>query len=120
METERYRPWCSMTPLIWSIMPIGVAAGFVWLVHRASPSILRPGNWGCFGGFLYGPALLFVGFLIAVITIPMGIYSVLSGVDAIRDPEARGKALIAVAIALGILDIVAGSGYLFWTFSKVF
>jgi hypothetical protein len=109
-----------MTPLIWSIVPIGVAAGLVWLVHGASPSTLRPGNWGCFGVFLFGPVLLFVGFLIAVITIPTGIYSVSSGIDAIRDPEARGKALVVVAIVLGILDIVAGSGYFFWTFSKVF
>ena len=120
MENEQNRYWCSMTPLIWSIAPIGVAAGLVWLVHGASPSILRPGNWGCFGAFVYAPFLLFVGFLIAVITIPTGIYSVLSGVDSIREPEAKGKTLVAVAIVLGILDIVAGSGYLFWTFSKVF
>ena len=120
MENKQNRYWCSMTPLIWSIVPIGVAASLLGLFSWASPRTLRPGNWGCFGGFLYGPVLLFVGFLFAVITIPMGIYSVLSGVDAIREPEARGKALVVVAIVLGILDIVAGSGYLFWTFSKVF
>ena len=61
--------------------------------------------------------------LVALLTVPMGIYSVLSGIAAIREPEARGKPLVAVAIVLGILEIVIGTGYLsymLWALSKVF
>ena len=52
--------------------------------------------------------------------VSMGIYSVISGIAEIREPEARGKTLVVVAIFLGILDIMAGAGFLFWIFSKVF
>jgi hypothetical protein len=54
---------------------------------------------------------------------PMGIYSVISGMAEIRVFEAKGKTLVVVAIVLGILDIAAGAGfllYLFRIFSKVF
>jgi hypothetical protein len=109
-----------MTPVICSIVPIGTAVALIGLIDLADPHILRPGNWGDFGGFLYGPVLLCVGLLIALVTIPLGTYSVLSGSAAIREPEARGKTLVVFAIILGILEIVIGTGYLFWTFSKVF
>lgn len=120
MENEQYHPWCSMTPLICSIVPIGIAGALIALIDLADPHILRPGNWGDFGGLLYGPPLPCVGLLIALVTMPLGAYSILSGVDAIRELDTRGKPLVAVAIVLGTLDIVAGTGYLFWTFSKVF
>lgn len=109
-----------MTPLICSILPIGTAVFLLSLIDLADPHILRPGNWGDFGGLLYGPALPCVGFLVALVTIPLGTYSVLSGISAIREPDARGKTLVVFAIVLGIVDIVAGAGYLFWTFSEVF
>lgn len=120
MEKEQNRQWCSMTPLVCSIVPIVIAGGLLWLVDRADPHILRPGNWGDFGGLLYGPALPCFGLLVAVLMVPFGMYSVLSGVSVIREPQARGKMLIILAITFGILDIVIGSGYLLWTFSKVF
>lgn len=120
MENEQYRPWCSMTPLICSIVPIGTAGALIGLIDLADPHILRPGSWGDFGGLLYGPALPCAGLLFALVTIPLGVYSILSGIAAIREPDARGKPLVVVAIAIGVFDIVAGAGYLFWTFSKVF
>ena len=120
MEKEQNRQWCSMTPLVCSIVPFGFAGGLLWFVDRADPHILRPGNWGCFGGLLYGWALPCFGLLIAILMVPLGIYSVLSGVSIIKEPETRGKMFIVLAIVFGILDIVIGSGYLLWTFSKVF
>jgi len=120
MENEHNRHWCSMTPLICSIVPIGVL-GFIGLVYWAYPRMFRL-EGGCFLGTLDLIPCCFAP-LIAIVMVPMGIYSILLGVDALRDPEARGKTLVAVAIFLGILDILAGSGflfYLFMTFSKVF
>lgn len=78
-EHKQNRHWCSITPFVCSIVPIGIAGSLIWLIDRASPRILRPGNWGDFGGFLYGPALPCVGILIALVTIPSGMYSVLLG-----------------------------------------
>lgn len=120
MENEQNRHWCSMTPFICSIVPI-VVVGFIGLVYWASPRIFRL-EGGCFLGTWNLIPCCFLP-LIALVMVPMGIYSVLSGIDAIREPESRGKTLVVVAIVLGILDIVAGSGflfYLFMTFSKVF
>ncbi len=121
MENEKYH--YSMTLFICSIVPIGAAA-FVGLFVFAFPP--EP---NCFG--LPNSSVDTVKFLIpcctvpliALMMMPMGIYSVVSGIAAIREPEVRGKTLVVVAIVLGILDIVAGSGflfYLFWIFSKVF
>ena len=120
MEKEHNRQWCSMTPLVCSIVPIGIAGGLLWFVDRADPHILRPGNWGDFGGLLYGPALPCFGLLIAILMVPLGIYSILSGIAVVKESEVKGKTIVMFAIALGIFDIVAGTGYLFWTFSKVF
>ena len=121
MENKQYR--CSMTPFICSIVPIG-AAGFIGLVALAFPNIFRQG-----GDFPSGTDVLKAIFpccivpLIALVTVPVGIYSVVSGITEIRVPDARGKTFAVVAIILGILDIAAGSGflfYLFWVFSKIF
>ena len=119
METKRYR--CSKTPFICSIVPIG-AAGLLGLFVFAFPA-----DSNCLG--LPNSSDDVVKFLIpcctvpliALATVPMGVYSVISGIAEIRIPEARGKTLVVVAVFLGILDIVAGAGwlfYLFWMFSK--
>ncbi len=118
MENEQNR--CSMTPFICSIVPIGFV-GFIGLVAFALPGIFRL-EGGCFIGTLNLIPCCIVP-LIALVMVPMGIYSVISGMAEIRVPDVRGKTLVVVAIVLGILDIVAGSGflfYLFWIFSKVF
>jgi hypothetical protein len=44
----------------------------------------------------------------------MGIYSIIKGFAEIREPEASGKTLVVVAIFLGILDIAAGAGFLYY------
>lgn len=116
MENRQYR--CSMIPFICSIIPIG-AAGLIGLFVFAFPA-----ESNCFG--LPNDVVKFLipcctTPLIALIMVPMGIYSVISGINEIRVPDVRGKTLMVVAIILGILDIVVGSGflfYLFWTFSK--
>jgi uncharacterized membrane protein HdeD (DUF308 family) len=111
MENRKYR--CSMTPFICSIVPIG-AAGLIGLFVFAFPV-----ESNCFG--LPNDIVKFLipcctAPLIALLMVPMGIYSVISGVAEIRVPEAKGKTLVVVAIVLGILDIVAGSGFLFYLF----
>lgn len=121
--TENKQYWCSMIPFICSIVPIG-AAGCIGLLALAFPNIFRQG-----GDFPSGMDVLKSIFpccivpLIALVMVPMGIYSVISGMAEIRVPQARGKTLVVVAIVLGLLDIAAGSGYLlylFWIFSKIF
>jgi len=107
---------CSVTPLICSIVPIIIVSVLIWLVNSASPRILRPGTWSDWD-FLYGLIFLCVIFLITLVTIPLGIYSIVSGIAAVREPQARGKTLVAVGIVLGILEIVAVSGYWLWVFS---
>ncbi|MHC4535995.1 MAG: hypothetical protein ACYS6K_18755 [Planctomycetota bacterium] len=118
MKNEKYR--CSMTPFICSIVPIGVV-GLIWLVTFAFPGIFRL-EGGCFlGTWDLFPCCIVP--LIALVMMPMGIYSVISGMAEIRVFEAKGKTLVVVAIVLGILDIAAGAGfllYLFRIFSKVF
>ncbi|GAJ17852.1 unnamed protein product, partial [marine sediment metagenome] len=81
------------------------------------PTSFRTGTWGCFDGLLYGPILIGVAFLITLVTIPLGIYSIVTGIAAIREPHARGKTLVAAGIVLGILEIVAVTGYWLWLFS---
>jgi hypothetical protein len=121
MENKQYR--CSMTPFICSIVPIG-AAGFIGLLALAFPNIFRQG--GDFPGGMDVLKSIFPCFslpLVALVMVPMGIYSGISGMAEIRVPRARGKTLVSVAIVLGILDIAAGAGfllYLFSIFSRVF
>ncbi len=119
METKRYR--CSKTPFICSIVPIGFAVGLVAF------GAFFPEKGGDFPGSLMDiikPLILCcTAPLIALVMVSMGIYSVMSGMAEIRVPEASGKTLVVVAIVLGILDIVAGSGFLFYLFrifSKIF
>jgi hypothetical protein len=112
-----------MTPFICSIVPIG-AAGLVGLLDLAFPNFFRQG-----GDFPSGMDVI-KGLipcctipLIALMMVPMGIYSVISGMAEIRVPQARGKTLVVLAIVLGILDIAAGAGFLFYLFrifSKIF
>lgn len=119
MEKEQYRRWCSMTPLICSTVPIG-AAGFIGLVAFVFPDVFRL-EGGCFlGSWNLIPCCIVP--LIALVMVPLGTYGVLSGIAAFREPEARGKFLVVVAIVLGILEIVIGTGYisyLFWVLSKI-
>ena len=117
METKRYR--CSKTPFICSIVPIG-AAGLLALVAFAFPAVQN-----CFGlpNSLMSLIPCCTSPLVALVMVPMGIYSIVSGIAEIRVPDGRGKTLVVVAIVLGILDIAAGSGYLlylFWIFSQNF
>ena len=117
METKRY--WCSMTPFICSIVPIGIA-GLIVFVAFAFPVVQN-----CFGlpNSLMSLIPCCTSPLVALVMVPMGIYSIVSGIAEIRVPDGRGKTLVVVAIVLGILDIAAGAGfllYLFSTFSKVF
>jgi len=80
MENKHNRHWCCMTPFICSIVPIG-AAGLVGLVALAYPNIFRQG-----GDFPSGMDVLKGLFpccvvpLIALVMVPMGIYSVVSGI----------------------------------------
>ena len=118
MENRQYHR-CSMTPFICSIVPIG-AAGLVSLVAFAFPVVSN-----CFGLPSSVKSLIPCCSLplIALVMVPMGIYSVISGMAEIRVPQARGKTLVVVAIVLGILDIAAGAGFLLYLFSiflKVF
>ena len=118
MENEKYR--CSKIPFICSIVPIGVV-GFIWLITFALPGIFQL-EGGCFlGTWDMFPCCIVP--LIALVAVPMGIYSVISGMAEIRVPQARGKTLVVLAIVLGILDIAAGAGfllYLFLVLSKIF
>ncbi len=113
MENKQNR--CSMTPLIYSIIPIGFA---LVLVAFAA---LFPEKGGDFPGSLMDiirPLILCcTAPLIALWMVSMGIYSVVLGIAEIREPEARGKTIVVVAIFFGILDIVAGSGFLFYLFT---
>ncbi len=113
MENEQNR--CSMTPFICSIVPIGFAVGLV--VFAA----FFPEKGGDFPGSLMDilkPLILCcTAPLIALVMVSMGIYSIISGIAEIREPEARGKTLVVVEIFLGILDIVAGAGFLFYLFT---
>ena len=111
MKNEQNQHWCSMKPLLFSIVPIGIAVSIVWLTYLFRPS--RRSEW--FEAWDIIPCC--IGPIISVVMATMGIYSVKSGVAAIRRPETRGKPLIIVAITLGILDIVIGAGYVFWIFS---
>ncbi len=114
MENKQYRHWCSMTPFICSIVPIGFV-GFIGLVYWAFPGIFRL-EGGCFlGTWDLIPCCTIP--LIALVMVPMGIYGVMAGFVEIRVPEARGKTLVVVGIVLGILDIVAGSAFLFYLFT---
>jgi hypothetical protein len=120
MENEQNRQWCSMTPFVCSVVPIGIA-GLVWFFVYAFPRFFRL-EGGCFLG-TWNLIPCCIGPLIALLTLSMGIYSVLSGSTAIRESEVRGKWLVLVAIILGILEILIGIGYLFyvfWTLLKVF
>ncbi len=113
MENEQYRP--SMIAFICSIMPIGFAVGLV----AFSSAFFSEKGVG-FLGLLKPLMLCCTAPLIALVMVSMGIYSVISGVAAIRNPEARGKPLAGVAIVLGILEIVAGFGFLFYLLSGRF
>ncbi len=116
MDNEQNR--CSMTPFICSIVPIGVAISFAGFAYLS-----RPEDGGCFPSsteILWSLIPCCIGPLIALVMASMGTYSVVSGIAAVREPKARGKRLVKVGIALGILDIVIGTGYLFWIFSNVF
>jgi hypothetical protein len=118
MEKEENRQWCSMTPLVCSIVPFGIAVGFVGLTY-----ISRPEDGGCFPSsdeILWSLMPCCIGPLVALVVASMGTYGVLSGIAAIKEPWARGKILVAVGIVLGILDILIGIGYLFWILSNVF
>ena len=114
-----------MTPLLCSAMPIGIALGLVGLLAVVWPEVFR-GQMSCMvSSDEILRDLIVVGsiFLIAIIMVPTGIYSVLSGANTIKGPPARGKPFIVIAIALGICEIVVGAGcilYLFWLFAKVF
>ena len=92
-------------------MPIGIAVIIVWLTYLFRPS--RRSEF--FGPWDTIPCC--IGPIVGLMMVTMGIYSVKSGFAAIRRPETRGKLLITVAITLGILDIVIGTGYVFWIFS---
>ena len=113
MENEQNR--CSMTPFIYSIMPIGFAVGLVAF------AAFFPEKGGDFPGSLMDvlkPLILCcTAPLIALVMVSMGIYSVISGIAEIREPQARGKTLVAAGIVLGILEIVAVTGYWLWLFS---
>lgn len=100
-------------------MPVG-AAGLVLFVAFSFPA-----EQNCFG--LPNSLMSLIPCctlpLVALVMVPMGIYSIISAKAEIRVPEARGKTLVVVAIVLGILDIAAGSGYLLyllWIFSDIF
>jgi len=112
MENEQNR--CSMKPFICSIVPIGTA-GLIGLFVLAFPE-----KGGDFPGSLMDvlrPLILCCTIpLVALVSVSMGIYSIIKGFAEIREPEARGKTLVVVAIFLGILDIVAGFGFLFYLF----
>jgi hypothetical protein len=103
-----------MTPFIYSIVPIG-AAGLIGLFVFAFPE--KGSDFpGSLMDVLRPLILCCTAPLIALVMVPMGIYSVVLGIAEIREPEARGKTLVVVAIFLGMLDIVAGSGFLFYLF----
>ncbi len=113
MGKKQYR--CSMTPFIYSIMPIG-AAGLVGLFIFAFPE--KGGDFpGSLMDVLRPLFLCCTAPLIALVMVPMGIYSVVLGIAEIREPGAMGKTIVVVAIFLGILDIVAGSAFLFYLFT---
>ncbi|UCG59749.1 MAG: hypothetical protein JSU70_09565 [Phycisphaerales bacterium] len=121
MEIEQYRS--SMIAFICSVAPVWIAVCFVGFVYHFSPRSIRPGSWGQFDALGLAPAVIFVlcvGFLIVLVTIGLGAYSVRLGIDAIREFEARGKPLAVVAIVLGISEIVAVTGAWFWYASVVF
>ena len=118
MENEKNRQWCSMTPFVCSIVPFGIAVGLAGFTY-----ISRPEDGGCFPSgdeILWSLMPCCIGPLIALVVASMGTYSVISGIAAVKEPEARGKTLVAVGIVLGILDILIGTGYLFWILSNVF
>jgi hypothetical protein len=48
--------------------------------------------------------------LIALVMLPMGIYSVISEIAAVREPEARGKSLTVVATLLGRFESLKRRG----------
>ena len=98
--------WCSKTPFICSIVPIGAAVLIVF-VALAFPVVQN-----CFGLPASVMSLIpcCTSPLVALVMVPMGIYSIVSGIAEIRVPDGRGKTLVVVAIVLGILDIAAGSG----------
>ncbi len=112
MENEQNR--CSMTPFICSIVPIGFAVGLVAF------AAFFPEKGGDFPGSLMDilkPLILCcTAPLFALVMVSMGIYSIISGIAEIREPEARGKTLVVAAIVFGILDIVGGGGFLLWFF----
>ena len=131
MEDKQYRPRCSMAPLIYSIVPIGVVS-FIGIVNFAFPRIFRlegSDTWNLLPYIFRLEAgdtwnlLPFCIALIALVAVPMGIFSILSGMAEIRVPYGKGKTLVALGIVFGILDIAAGAGfllYLFRAFSKFF
>jgi len=126
LKNEQYRQWCSMTPLVCSIVPIGVVS-FIGIVNFAFPRIFLclVLHLGDFGDLPLSRNLFpcCIVLLIALVAVPMGIFSILSGMAEIRVPYVKGKTLVVVAIIFGILDISAGAGflfYLFMKFSKVF
>jgi hypothetical protein len=117
MENEKNRQWCSMTPLVCSIVPFGIAVGFVGFTY-----ISRPEDGGCFPScneILWSLMPCCVGPLIALVVASMGTYSVISGIATVKEPWARGATLVSVGIVLGILDILIGTGYLLWILLNV-
>lgn len=104
-----------MTPLIYSIVPIG-AAGLLGLFVFAFPE--KGGDFpGSLMDVLRPLILCCTAPLIALVMVLMGIRSVVLGIAEIRVPEARGKPLVVVAIFLGILDIV-GPALLLYLFTS--
>jgi len=101
-----------MTPLIYSIVPIGFIS-FIVIVHFAFPRFLRLDAGEFVGTFDLFPCCMVP--LIALVAVWMGIFSIFSGRAEIRVPYRKGKALVVVAIVFGILDIAAGAGFLYLT-----
>ena len=102
MEDEERR--CSKVPFIFAIVPVVLIGGLIGFVAFVSPDTFRPGG-DCFGGLGGALILLCGGFPIALLTGTLGITSIVSGIDALKEPAAKGRKLVVVAIILGILEI---------------
>lgn len=99
---------CSLVPILVTVVCAGLCL----------PIFLNPPSRGCFSGLEEAFFILFCGFIIVVVTMPLGIISVVSGIIAVKKPEARGKTLARVAVVLGVLEIVTVTGCLFWFVSQ--
>ncbi|MHC4740991.1 MAG: hypothetical protein ACYS8Z_03715 [Planctomycetota bacterium] len=102
---------CSGVPFACSIVPIILAVG-VGLAGLIYPEAPRDSTSGC------SPLVFskqFVGFfLVFLVTGPLGLISIFSGKSALKKPAAKGRALVEVAIGLGVLEVtvvIAVVGY---------